>query len=315
MKKIILFIILVCVLNLTTVAFKLSGSVYDSELMPVEGAEVYVNGVGPYLTSQEGTFSVNTEGRIKLIIAGEGFSSYIRDLIITEDSTLSVMLKPAVERQKVSKMGKGDHLIFMPGSYGLTGGFEVIYPYTNGADKYDISFAFLRLDHTDASGRDLSRNVSSLRGSYGFADDIEIGLSLFITEDNNFTVLNEENIFAVKKIFHNPWFPAAVSGIIRDNQNMLIFSGAYPIQSDITAFMQFIYNDSLSREKLDLAFEYRLRKDISVSLELLQDYSNDWRNYAIKLNRTLREYDVFLFGGKNRKADYTYISAGFNSSF
>lgn len=100
MKKLICFVALIFVLNILTIAFELSGSIYDSQLMPVEEAEVYVNGVGPFVSSQEGTFSLKTEGRIELIITAEGFTTYIREMIVTEDSTVSVMLRPADEKKR-----------------------------------------------------------------------------------------------------------------------------------------------------------------------------------------------------------------------
>ncbi|PLX17085.1 MAG: hypothetical protein C0601_08405 [Candidatus Muiribacterium halophilum] len=314
MKRIIFFLIVVSILNLTVFGYKLNGSVYDEQLMPVEEAEIYINGVGPYLSSPEGSFTVDTEGNIELIVSKPGLRSYIRSFVITEDSTISVMMKKMINKEEI-EVSKGDSLLLMPGSYGISGGFEMIYPFSKSVDNYDISFSFLKLDYKDLLNRSRSRNISSIRGSYSLTDDIELGLSFFITEDDNYSVLNEENIFSVKKRIENPWFPIAVSGVIRENQNMFVFSGAYEIQSDLTGFMQFIYNESLSKEKIDLAFEYKLLEDTSVSIELLQDYSNDWKNYLIKFNRKIAEYDVFLLLGKNRQADYTYVSAGFNSSF
>ncbi|MGM0606826.1 MAG: carboxypeptidase regulatory-like domain-containing protein [Candidatus Muiribacteriota bacterium] len=306
MKKFLLFLNIIF-LNIFIFGFELNGTVFDEKLLPIEGAQIKTSISQGTFSSSEGSFFLEElPPEFELEVSKEGFETYNRTVNLVDDSTFSIMLK----KNNKKTVTVSNPQLSTQSLYGLGGGFNLIYPYILNEESSMFTYSYFSLSGRDENDEKVRRNSNSLKYLKAFEENIELAFSIIISEDEEFEVLNEENIVSMKYKFVE--LPLSFFAFNRGGNTSIGVSNEYIIEDNLYSITNLYYNLSSNDFIVDNGLLF-IKENRRICLELLRNSNNKLTTYVINYDIEFEDYTFSLYHGNNRDLDYQYtgISAGF----
>ncbi|MFA5478944.1 MAG: hypothetical protein WC337_02890 [Candidatus Muiribacteriota bacterium] len=295
------------ILSVSINCYELRGSVFDVNLNAVDEAVVYINNEVFSVTDINGFFSASDlPSRFNLKITHDDFEHYERQIVLDKNSVLSIMLKKKIINTK--KVAENIHGLSI---YGLTGGQNIIYPFVNKEKTTYFGYTYFRI--SQELPKKLRRNSSGIKFLYTPADDFETGFTIFVVEDDDFQIMNEEHIFSFKYYFSDEGY--SVGAVLRGSE--LDFNYAYGLELESNLFFagNIFYHTGTDKFRLDTSVIWVVDPNLEVSVEFLRDADNVFSTYVYSINVKNEDLSYSIFTADNDRKNYKYSGISVNMKF